>query len=137
MEKFWGKIIERAAECSVTALSVLLVYVASQLAPVVLPLVDALTNRVLAVLLLASLLVNILLALLTYWVTRKLPLRLKYGIYWDKDKNPPCPGCQRPVAAYGEYGAGWGYYCKPCGKLFPLADAGGNDKKPADVVLEL
>lgn len=81
MGKFWDKLIEHAAECAVAALAVLLVYVAGQLAPVLLPLVDALTNRVLLALMLASLLINALLALLIYYVTRKAPLRLKYGIY--------------------------------------------------------
>lgn len=137
MGKFWDKLIEHAAECAVAALSILLVYVAGQLAPVALPLLDALSNRVLLALMLASLLINVLLALLIYYVTRKSPLRLKYGIYWDKERNPHCPACEKPVAAYGEYNSGWGYYCKPCGKVFPLADAAGNDKQPADVVREL
>lgn len=137
MGKFWDKLIEHAAECAVAALSILLVYVAGQLAPVFLPLVDALTNRVLLALLLASLLINVLLALLIYFATRKSPLRLKYGIYWDTEKNPHCPSCQKPVATYAEHAAGWGYYCIPCGKAFPVADAGGNHKKPAEVVREL
>lgn len=26
-------------------------------------------------------------------------LKLKFGAYWDKDKNPYCPGCKTPLSA--------------------------------------
>lgn len=136
--KFADKLIEHAAESAVAAISVLLVWVAHQLSPIVLPLIEShLSNQVLVALLLASLAVNVLLALLIYVLSRKPPFKLRYGIYWDREKNPHCPSCQKPVAAYGEYAAGWGYYCKPCGKLFPLADASGKNMDPADVVKQL
>lgn len=136
--KFIDKLIEHAAEAAVAAVSVLLVWVAHQLSPVVLPLIEShLSNQVLVALLLASLAVNILLALLIYVLSKKPVFKLKYGIYWDSEKNPHCPSCQKPVAAYGEYQSGKGYYCKPCGKLFPLANASGNDMNPAEVVEQL
>lgn len=59
-------------------------------------------------------------------------LRLKYGIYWDKAKNPYCPVCKKPVS-YGEYVEGFGYYCKPCSHVYPLADASGKEYTPKDV----
>jgi tRNA(Ile2) C34 agmatinyltransferase TiaS len=103
-----------------------------------LPLIESnLSNQVLLALLLASIAINILLAILIYGATKKRPFKLKYSIYWDSEKNPHCPSCQKPVAAYGKYTAGKGYYCKPCGKVFPLADASGNDMAPADVVKQL
>lgn len=138
ISKFIDKLIEHAAEAAVAAVSVLLVWVAHQLSPVVLPLIEShLSNQVLVALLLASLAVNVLLALLIYVLSRKPVFKLKYGIYWDTERNPYCPSCQKPVAAYGEYQAGRGYFCKPCGKLFPLADASGNDMNPAEVIKQL
>ena len=136
--KFIEKLIEHAAEAAVAAVSVLLVWVAHQLSPIVLPLIEShLSNQVLAGLLLASLAVNVLLALLIYVLSRKPAFKLKYGIYWDSEKNPHCPSCQKPIAAYGEYSYAKGYYCKPCEKLFPLADASGNDMNPAEVIKNL
>lgn len=137
--KFVEKLVEHAAEAAVAAVSVLLVWVAHQLSPVVLPLIEShLSNQVLVALLLASLAVNALLALLIYVLSRKPPFKLKYGIYWDSERNPHCPACQKPVAKYGDYQVGGkGYYCKPCNKVFPLADASGNDMNPADVIKQL
>jgi len=68
---------------------------------------------------------------------KKPEFRLKYGIYWDSDKNPHCPNCKIPVAGYSEYQVGKGYYCKPCNKVFPLQDSAGNDINPTQVVSEL
>ena len=98
---------------------------------------SSLSKSVLLKITLASLALNIIL-LAIFWVTRKKSeFKLKYGIYWDSDKNPHCPACKIPTGAYNEYQAGWGYYCKPCGKIFPLTDAAGNDIKPAQVLAEL
>jgi hypothetical protein len=57
-------------------------------------------------------------------------LTLKYGIYWDKNKNSHCPSCKTPVI-YGEYYVGGtGYKCIPCKKVYPLADNLGNKLTP-------
>lgn len=136
--KFIEKLVEHAAEAAVAAVSVLLVWVAHQLSPVILPLLESrLSNQVVVALLLASIAVNALLAFLIYVLSRKPPFKLKYGIYWDSEKNPHCPACQKPVAAYGEYAYGKGYYCKPCKKVFPLADASGHNMNPSEVIKEL
>jgi hypothetical protein len=138
IDKIKDKLVEHAAEGAIASVAVLLVWVANKLAPVVLPLIESnLSNQVLLALLLASIAINILLAILIYGATKKRPFKLKYGIYWDSEKNPHCPSCQKPIAAYGQYTTGKGYSCKPCGKVFPLADAGGNDMTPADVVNQL
>ena len=138
IRKITDKVVEHAAEAAVAAVSVLLVWVAKQLSPVVVPLIEStLSNQVLVALLLASLAVNILLALIIYVVSRKPAFKLKCGIYWDREKNPHCPACQKPVAAYGEYQSGKGYYCKPCGKVFPLADARDRDIDPANVISQI
>lgn len=136
--KFIDKLIEHAAEAAVTAVSVLLVWVAHQLSPVVLPLIESnISNEVLVALLLASLAVIVLLVLIIYVLSRKPAFKLKYGIYWDSDKNPHCPACQKPLATYAEYMGEKGYYCKPCAKVFQLADASGNDIDPAEAVKQL
>ena len=62
---------------------------------------------------------------------------LKYGIYWDGDKNPHCPNCKIPISGYSEYLEGRGYYCKPCEKIFPLTDINGNNISPEQVIREL
>ena len=78
-------------------------------------------------------LINILglnLVLLTYlFLKRDGGLKLKYGIYWDKAKNPYCPLCKNPVF-YGQYADKTGYHCKPCNHIFKLVDATGKTYLP-------
>lgn len=141
--KFLDKIKEsiaiRAAESVAASLTVLLVWVAYQLAPVIVPAIEAtISKQVLLALLAASFVLNIVFLLVVWSTSKKEPFRLKYGIYWDKEKNPHCPSCKIPVAAYGDYQtSGKGYYCKPCKKIFALADASGKDIDPAKALAEL
>jgi uncharacterized protein YqhQ len=128
----------RAAEGIAVALTVLLIWAVSQLAPVILPAIEAATSKqVLLALLVTSLVLNVIFAYVVWRVSKKDTFRLKYSIYWDKHKNPHCPSCKTPVGAYGSYSSGKGYYCKPCGKLFPLADATGKNIDPTDALAEL
>ncbi len=139
-EKVENAFLSKAAEGVAVAIGVLVIWVGTKLAPIVVPaLEEKLPKETLVSLLLASLGLNFITVIL-FWILNKKPLaefRLKYGIYWDKDKNPHCPNCKIPIGAYSEYTAGWGYYCKPCGKIFPLSDASGNDIKPEQAVREL
>lgn len=64
-------------------------------------------------------------------------LTLKYGIYWDKNKNPYCPVCEKPVAYDQWQYETWGYYCKPCKFTYELRDALGNKLQPEKALLEL
>lgn len=82
--------------------------------------------------LLLSLLVILLLGLAYILLSRNRGLRLKFGIYWDKAKNPHCPVCKNPVS-YGEYVEGFGYYCNPCSHVYSLSDASGKEYTPKDV----
>lgn len=137
-EKIKEKVIDHAAEAAIASVAVLLIWVANQLSPVVLPLIEStIPKQVLVGLFVASLLINGLLAWLIYTATKKPSFRLRYGIYWDSEKNPHCPSCKTPVAAYNKYQSGTGYYCKPCSKVFPLADASGKDIDPAKAISEL
>ncbi len=137
-EKVRELIISRAAEGLAVSVSVIFIWVASKIGPVILPALESsLSKSLLVSLLLASLALNLVLVVL-FWVFRKHPeFKLKYGIYWDSDKNPHCPNCKIPIAGYSTYQSGKGYYCKPCKKVFPLQDSAGNDIEPNQVVSEL
>ena len=137
-EKVKDSIVSRAAEGLAVACSIILLWAASKIAPVIMPAIEsALSKEIVVSLLLASLALNLILVIL-FWVLHKKPeFKVKYGIYWDKEKNPHCPNCKIPIGGYGNYGAGKGYYCKPCGKTFPLTDASGKDIDPQQVINEL
>ena len=137
-DKVKDSIVNRAAEGLAVSATVIVIWVASKIGPAILPALESnLSKSLLVSLLLGSLALNLVLVIL-FWVLRKKPeFKLKYGIYWDSDKNPHCPNCKIPTGAYNEYQTGWGYYCKPCGKIFPLTDAAGNDIKPEQVLREL
>ena len=137
-DKVKDSLADRAAQGVASSLTVLLIWAAYQVAPVILPAIEsAVSKRVLLSLFIASLVINIIFLIVAWSTSRKAPFRLKYGIYWDKHKNPHCPSCKTPVAAYGEYQLGKGYYCKPCKKIFALADASGKDIDPAQALSEL
>lgn len=137
-EKVKETLVTRAAEGLGLSVGVVIIWVCSEVGPLLLPALESsLSKSVLLKIALACFALNMIF-LAIFWVTRRKPeFKLKYGIYWDSDKNPHCPACKIPTGAYNEYQAGWGYYCKPCGKIFPLTDAAGNDIKPDQVLAEL
>lgn len=137
-EKVKESIVNRAAEGLAVSVSVIIIWVASKVGPAILPALESsLSKSLLVSLLLASLALNLVLAVL-FWLMRKKPeFRLKYGIYWDSDKNPHCPNCKIPIAGYDTYQSGKGYYCKPCKKIFPLQDSAGNNIDPIQAISEL
>ena len=139
LSKFSEKLIEHISGAAIAAISVLLIFAAKELSPIVLPLIESkLSNQTLLTLFFASLAVNIVLAVLIYVASRKPNLKLKYGVYWDKNKNPHCPACQKPVSSYNDYGiSGSGYNCKPCHQVFPLTDATGSQILPSQAIYEL
>lgn len=131
-------IISRSAEGLAVSVSVILIWVASKVGPVVVAALEAsLSKSLLVTLLLGSLALNLIILAL-FWVTTKKPeFTLKYGIYWDSKKNPHCPNCKKPIAGYSKYQVGTGYYCKPCNKIFPLQDVNGKDVNPEQAMNEL
>lgn len=138
-ERVKEALITRAAEGLAVSVSVILIWVCSQVGPIILPVLESTLPKALLVnSLLASLGLNIVVLILFWFLRKKTEFKLKYGIYWDKEKNPHCPNCKIPIGGYGEYHTGGkGYYCKPCGKIFPLTDAAGNHIDPAQAVSEL
>ncbi|MCU8343686.1 hypothetical protein M2G52_21045 [Vibrio vulnificus] len=139
-ERFAEAFISKSAEGVAVCLGVIFIWAATELAPVVIPaLEDHLPKAALVSLLIASLGFNIVLVFLFWILNRKdsSGFKLKYGIYWDSDKNPHCPNCSKPVSAYNEYFKGWGYYCNSCKELCPVTDHTGADIKPEKVMSEL
>ena len=137
-ERVKESIIKRAAEGLAISVSVILIWVCSKVGPAILPILEnTLSKSLLVTLLLASLALNIVFLVLFWLIHKKPEFKLKYGIYWDSEKNLHCLNCKIPIGAYSKYQAGWGYYCKPCGKVFHLTDATGNDIKPEQAVAEL
>lgn len=138
-ERVKEAVASRAAEGLAVSASLIVIWAASKISPLLVPAIaSGLAREHIVSILLASLGLNLVLVALFWAFNRKPPLRLKYGIYWDSDKNPHCPNCKIPIAGYGNYESGGrGYYCKPCKKIFPLQDSSGNDVDPAAVVGEL
>lgn len=133
------ELLKHTVAMCVAAFTALLGWVVALLGPYIAPAIAKVPPVAFAPVLLLSLLVNAILALLLYSATRKpkSEYRLKYGIYWDKEKNPHCPVCKVPVV-YGEYvGHGRVYYCTSCKKFHRLADANGKGIEPAQVLAEL
>ena len=69
-------------------------------------------------------------ALLTYVVLlrRKLKrkLRIRFGLYWDKEANPFCPACQSLLTGYSIALGGEGYFaCVKCNRTILLSDRTG------------
>lgn len=139
IERVKEALLSRAAEGVAASVTVLIVWTCYELAPSVLPAIEsAVSKKVILALLLSSGILNVTFLLVIWSLNKKGPLRLKYGIYWDKDKNPHCPSCKKPISAYDSYRhGGLGYYCKPCEKIFPLTDATGKNIEPAQAISEL
>lgn len=138
VEKFRDKLADRAAESIAVSLTALLAWACYAVAPAVLPAIEAVTSKkVLLALLLASFALNVIFFFIVLSTSKKETLRVKYGIYWDREKNPHCPNCRIPIGSYADYDAGKGYYCKPCNKIFKVTDVSGNDIDPRQAVSEL
>lgn len=137
-EKIKESILSKAAEGLALSASAIIIWAGIQLSPVIIPALEtSVPQSTLVSLLLASLALNIILAIIFWAFNRKPDLVLKYGIYWDGSKNPHCPSCRIPISGYGNYQSARGYYCKPCKKIFPLCDASGNDIAPEQAIREL
>jgi len=128
----------RIAEGLAASVTVIVIWAAYKITPVIMPAIESvLSVQIIFPLLLASFALNIIFLILFWVLTKRPEFKLKYGIYWDSEKNPHCPNCKIPIGGYAEYDAGKGYYCKPCKKIFPLTDANGNNIDPQQVINEL
>lgn len=139
LDRLKDALAERAAEAVSASLTVVLAWAAYQVAPIILSAIeDGVSKRVLLALLVTSAALNVVFLAVAWYSSKGDSLRLKYGVYWDRQRNPHCPACKTPISSYGDYDfSGRGYYCKPCNKVFPLADALGNEIEPARAISEL
>jgi len=137
-EKVKSSIVSRAAEGLAVSISVIIIWISSKIVPIILPVIESSLDKSLLVsLLFASMALNIIILVIFWIFQKKSNFKLKYGIYWDKDKNPHCPNCKIPVTEYADHPEGWGYNCRACNKFFSLADMNGTDIKPQQAISEL
>ncbi|WP_265821230.1 hypothetical protein [Geovibrio ferrireducens] len=69
--------------------------------------------------------VMIIILLFVVYILKPKGMSLKYAIYWDKDKNPHCPSCKKPLNSYDDYGiSGIGFYCNSCNLVHPMSKKG-------------
>ncbi len=71
----------------------------------------------------------LILILVSLFLLEKYKHRLKvfFGLYWDKKKNPYCNSCKSPVTFYSEY-KGYKsplFYCTKCEKEIEATDENG------------
>jgi hypothetical protein len=91
-DKLKEAVLSNAVAASTASITVLLGWIFSEIAPILLPAIEAVsTKKLLLSLLGLSLLLNLVLLALVWLLSKKPQFRLKYGIYWDKNKNPYCP----------------------------------------------
>ncbi|WP_303759321.1 hypothetical protein [Alcanivorax jadensis] len=134
LKKFRKALEDRIVESSVAAIFILLAWAFSILGP---PIWEAIAKNVpphlIFPVLLLSVLLNLILGAFLYSTNKAPEFKLLYGIYWDKERNPHCPSCKKPVYYDSWHMHGDGYYCKPCNKVTPLKDANGKEIKPNEV----
>jgi tetrahydromethanopterin S-methyltransferase subunit E len=97
-EKVKESIVNRAAEGLAVSVSIILIWVVAKIGPVILPALESSLSKSLLVSLLLASLALTLVFVVVFWVTRKKSkFRLKYGIYWDSDKNLIAPIVKFPL----------------------------------------
>lgn len=129
-------LLSRVVEACAAAVTVLFAWVTSIVGPAIWSAIfETVPVQALLPVLLLSILLNLILGLLLHSAIHgsETKLTLLNGIYWDKDRNPFCPVCQKPVVYDSWQVGGWGYYCKPCAKVTPLKDFSGKTLKPEDI----
>ena len=139
LEKIQDGFFEHLGTAVAIAIVGLVAWISSQIAPIIAPAIEAsLSTRVLIGFLGLSLFLNFALAVAVWrQPSKKADLRLKFGILWDKDKNPHCPVCKNGGLHYGDWNYQLGYHCNNCNKVFGLTDSAGKDVQPATVIAQL
>lgn len=137
LEKIQEGFFNHVGTAAALAVTGLVGWLALQIAPSILPAIEhSVSTKILLAILLLSMFLNVALAVAIWrFPSRQTELRLKYGILWDKDKNPHCPVCKNGGLNYNEWNYGQlGYYCNSCEQVFGLKDASGKDVKPVDAI---
>lgn len=132
LEKIKNGFFEHIGLTAALVLTGLIGWILTEVAPIVLPAIqEKLPSKVMLAILMLSIFINLLLAIAVWLLTRKREiLKLRYGIFWDIEKNPHCPVCKNPGLQYSEWGYQLGYRCNPCDRIFSLCDSSGKDITP-------
>ncbi len=111
----------------VGAVGFLLAAVLREVGTAIVPAIEkSVSARVLLILLCLSVLLNLAGASFAIYAIRKTKLRLRFGVYWDKDCHPHCPLCQSPLSYFRESrNARVELQCKKCRKGFDLSEVDG------------
>lgn len=124
------KLAENSVTIGITLIVWLIMQILKELLPLVLP--SILQNsppKLILLLLVLSMLGNLTLLTLVL-LNRNKKLKLKFGIYWDKEAEPYCPICKTPLQT-GEHaftyinGVNYGsanLTCPKCDKSFLMRD---------------
>ncbi|WP_339412816.1 hypothetical protein [Pseudomonas sp. EA_35y_Pfl2_R5] len=129
IEKTKEAILSKAVEASIASISALLLFIFYQISPVIITAIEsAISQKTLLALLALSIVTNIFLLALVILTNSKSKndLYLKFGVYWDKDKNAHCPICKNVLSTNNRFGPlSEEYYCNPCKKLTYTTNATG------------
>ena len=74
-----------------------------------------------------SMSLNLVFAAWILGLKRASMLKLRFGVYWDREKNPYCPSCKSPLSGYSEYHEGNGFMCSQCDKIILLMAKDGSN----------
>ncbi len=86
-------------------------------------------------LLATSLVLNIVLIALLWFIYKRSQFKLKYGLYWNKKKKPYCPNCKIPITV--DKSGAQDYHCKKCQNSYTLKNKAGNIITPEQALAEL
>ncbi len=119
MRSIWQ---ERLKSAIVGALSLVVAQIGVEIYPIF-RLIEEYTSK--RLLLFLCILLGILLLLNLYSLYSLNRLNLKFGLYWDKQKNPYCPGCRKPLHGFYKQADNhrYGGKCVTCGKSVQLDES--------------
>jgi len=130
--------LEHVGAACAAAVVTLLGWILYQIAPVLVPAIESgVSLRIILAILLLSVLLNVVLAFICWHTSRPTKLTLRFGILWDKEKNPHCPVCRNAGVRFGVYQSKPSYFCNPCSKVYNIADASGNSLTPDEALAHL
>ena len=126
-EDLHSKWKERIGLMLVGASGSILVQIGAELYPILQVFEENTSKRLLSLLCILLLLLLLLSLYSLYYLCRN-PLKLKFGLYWDKQKNPYCPGCQKPLHGFSKQNdtKRYGGKCVVCGKFVQLDESTTN-----------
>lgn len=137
-DEFQETITSKFAEVLGILFATIVIYLLTQIAVLLFSLINSVfSNKVLIPLFFISLLLNIFVLVWLWKIKQKPEFILRYGVYWDHEKNPHCPLCKKPIGSYDSTRKPPSYTCKSCGNFIRITNQVGNDIPPSKVIAEL